>query len=261
MGDLAGRRALVTGGASGIGLATVRRFAQEGAAVTVVDLNEQAGRAAAGEVGGTFARCDVSRSAEVAEAFAAAEKAMGGLDLVYLNAGVSTGTAEIDELTDEEYRRVVGINVDGVVFGTREAVRAMKRAGGGTIVATASLAGIVAYPPDPIYGLTKHAVVGLVRALGPRVSDHGIAFEAVCPGIVETPLVGEENVRMLKESGFPLMRPDDVADAVMEAVTGAQSGGCWVVQPGRAPLRYEFRGVPGPRVEGAEGRVPPGIPR
>jgi NAD(P)-dependent dehydrogenase (short-subunit alcohol dehydrogenase family) len=253
---LEGRQALITGAASGIGLATARRLHKEGARVVVVDLSEAAGKEAADEVEGLFVRADVTSSDEVASAFEQAEAFLGGIDLAYMNAGVTSGITDIDALTDEEYLRVRSVNVDGVVFGVREAVRSMKRSGGGSIVATASIAGLNAYPPDPIYGLTKHAVVGLVRALGPLLQPHGITINAICPGIVETPLLGDGGAR-LKELGFPLIAPEDVAEAVVRAVTGGETGDAWVVQPGREPLAYKFRGVPGPRTPGAEGMEPP----
>lgn len=259
MGALDGRCAIVTGGGSGIGLATARLFTREGAKVAVADLNEEAAKEAASEIGGVAIRMDVADPTQVADAFQRAGSELGKVDIAHLNAGVTTGESDIAKLTDAQYRRILGANVDGVVFGAREAVRALDRAGGGAIVATASLAGIVAYPPDPIYALTKHAVVGLVRALGPPLSEKGITINAVCPGITETPLVGEEAVSFLKESGFPLLEPEDIADGVFRAVTSGEGGQCWVCQPGREPLAYEFRGVPGPRVAGAEGMVPPGV--
>src|SRR5881409_1084002 len=158
-GLLDGRGALVTGGASGIGLASARRLASEGARVVVLDVNEADGKAAAEEVDGQFVRCDVTDPSDVAEAVRQADEHLGRIDVAHLNAGVVSATNDVETLTDREYRRVMGVNVDGVVFGIREAARAMKP-GGGAIVATASLAGLVAYPTDPLYALTKHAVVG-----------------------------------------------------------------------------------------------------
>jgi NAD(P)-dependent dehydrogenase (short-subunit alcohol dehydrogenase family) len=241
-----GKRALITGGASGIGLATARRLEAEGAEVFVVDIAEVERK------DGNFIRADVSKSKEMEAAF---EKA-APIDIAHLNAGISGRVTEIDELTDEQYQRILGINVNGVVFGIREAVKLMKKSGGGSIVATASIAGLNAYPPDPVYGLTKHAVVGIVRALGPLLERHNITINAICPGIVETPLVGEGAAR-LKELGFPLIQPEEVAEAVVRAINGGGTGDAWVIQPGREPLVYKFRGVPGPRVEGAEGMEPP----
>jgi NAD(P)-dependent dehydrogenase (short-subunit alcohol dehydrogenase family) len=258
MGVLEGRRALITGGASGIGLATVRRFVDEGASVVIVDLNEKGGKEAAAEVGATFVRADVSDSAQVAGAFAQAVEALGGLDIAYMNAGVTTGQPEFGDLTDEQYFRILNINVNGVVFGVREAIRAMTP-GGGSILATASLAGLIAYGGDPIYALTKHAVVGLVRGLGATLPERGITINAICPGITETPLVGPDAVEFLKAANFPLIPPEWIAEACVRAITDGDSGRCWTIQPGRDPVKYEFKGVPGPRIEGAVGRVPPGM--
>jgi NAD(P)-dependent dehydrogenase (short-subunit alcohol dehydrogenase family) len=258
MGVLEGRRALITGGASGIGLATAKRFMDEGATVAIVDLNEEAGKKAADDIGAHFIRADASSSDEVAEAFRQGSEELGGLDIAYLNAGVTTQQPDFAHLTDEQYFRILNINVNGVVFGVREAVRAMTP-GGGSILATASLAGLIAYAGDPIYALTKHAVVGLVRGLGQTLPDLGITLNAICPGITETPLVGADAVRMLKEAKFPVIPPEAIADACVIAITDGSSGDCWAIQAGRDAVRYEFRGVPGPRIKGAEGMVPPGM--
>ncbi|HYZ91305.1 MAG TPA: SDR family NAD(P)-dependent oxidoreductase [Actinomycetota bacterium] len=259
MGKLEARRALITGGASGIGKATAQRFVEEGAAVTIVDFNEKAGKEVAGELGVDFVRADASDSIQVAEAFREASQAMGGIDVAYMNAGVTTQQPDFADLTDEQYFRILNINVNGVVFGVREAIRAMTP-GGGSILATASLAGLVAYAGDPVYALTKHAVIGLVRGLGLTLPERGITINAICPGITETPLVGEEAVEMLKAANFPLIPPSAIAEACVQAIDSGRSGDAWCIQPGREPVRYTFHGVPGPRVEGAVGRVPPGTP-
>ena len=260
MGLLEGRRALVTGGASGIGLATVKRLTAEGASVAVVDMNEAAAKEAAAEIGGVAIAGDAGDSKDVKRFFDEAASAFGGLDIAYMNAGLTTGQADIAQLTDEQYERIRRVNLDGVVYGIREASRIMEADKGGSIVATASLAGIVAYGQDPIYALTKHGVVGLVRGYGLLVRERGLTLNAICPGIVETPLVGAEAAKMLKDNGFPLLQPEDIAEAVVRAITGGGSGECWVCQPGREPIVYEFKGAPGPRTEGAVGRVPPGVP-
>lgn len=251
------RRVLVTGAASGIGLATARRFTADGATVALVDVDAEAGQREAAALGGEFIAADVADSASVAAAFQQAEERLGPLDVAYLNAGVVTGETDIARLTDEQYRRIVGVNVDGVVFGVREAVRSMEPNGGGAIVATASLAGLIAYGGDPIYALTKHAVVGLVRGVASQLEPKGITINCVCPGIVETPLVGSEAAAALRRAGFPLIAPEEIAEAVVRAVRGGGTGEAWVVQPGRQPEPYRFRGVPGPRTEGAVGTVPP----
>jgi NAD(P)-dependent dehydrogenase (short-subunit alcohol dehydrogenase family) len=125
-------------------------------------------------------------------------------------------------------------------------------------VATASLAGIIAFAPDPIYTLTKHAVVGFVRSVAPQLHARGITINAVCPGVVDTPLVGEGRAR-LREAGFPMIAPEEIAAAVLDCIVGAATGTCVVCQPGREAEPYEFHDVPGPRTAGAEGRRPPGF--
>jgi NAD(P)-dependent dehydrogenase (short-subunit alcohol dehydrogenase family) len=255
MGQLDGKRALVTGGASGIGLATVRRFIDEGATVVIVDLNEVAGKQVADEVGAEFVRADVADGSSVSEAFRQAHQILGGLDIAYMNAGVTTQEIDITKITDEQYFRILNINVNGVFFGVREAARLMKD--GGAIVATASIAGLMGHAGDPIYTLTKHAVVGLCRSLAQQLGEKGITINAICPGITDTPLVGDEAKKFLTDAGFPLIPASGIAEAVMRAITSGESGNAWVIQPGREPMPYAFRGIPGPRAEGAEGMAPP----
>jgi NAD(P)-dependent dehydrogenase (short-subunit alcohol dehydrogenase family) len=211
------RSAVVTGGASGIGAAVVTALEEEGASVQSLDL------ATGFDVSDPDAWEDVA-----------------GADFAFLNAGVG-GSG--DDLAG--YRRMLGANVDGVVFGVRRMEQVM--APGSSIVATASLAGLMPMPADPIYTLTKHAVVGYVRAIAPHLAERGIRINAICPGFVDTPIVTPELREWIVSEGIPLMAPDQVADAVLAAARADDTGQAWVVQPGREPLRYEFRGVPGPR--------------
>src|SRR5207237_9560614 len=124
---------------TGIGLATARGLHAEGGRVVVLDLDAAGGKRAAEEVDGHFVRCDVTDSADVAEAFRQAEQHLGRIDVAHMNAGVVSRTNDIAELSDEEFRRVTGVNVDGVVFGTREAARAMTRSSGGSLGHNVSL--------------------------------------------------------------------------------------------------------------------------
>ncbi len=214
--------ALVTGSAGGIGTAIVTKLRTEGFEVQELDL-----------VNG-FDVADPE-----------AWEHIGSVDLACLNAGVVTNDGDIAALTDEQYRRAVGVNVDGVVFGVRRLDRVMPK--GSTIVVTASLAGLTAIPDDPIYGLTKHAVVGFVRSVAPQLAERGIRIQAVCPGWADTALTTNEFREDLVAKGFRLLEPSDVAEGVWAAYESEGTGEAWVVQPGREPMLYEFKGVPGPR--------------
>ena len=120
---------------------------------------------------------------------ALAVERLGGLDLAYLNAGVATGCGVGEDFDLERYRRAMGVNLDGVVFGMHAVLPALRERGGGAIVATASLAGLTGVPLDPLYAANKHGVVGLVRSLGPALSAEGIRVNAVCPGFAESAII------------------------------------------------------------------------
>ncbi len=216
------RRALVTGGRGGIGsaiVAALQRLEGDGPEVTVLDLPE----------------FDVGDP----EAWRALE---GRYDAAFLNAGIGIGVADVAKLADDDYRRIMGANVDGVVFGTREcAARLMPE--GGSIIATASLAGLTSMPFDPVYALTKHAVVGFVRSAAEGLAARGIRINALCPGFTDTPIVGDELRRRLRVS---LIDPAFIADAALRAASDAETGRAWVVQPNRVEP-FRFPGVPGPR--------------
>src|SRR5205823_496282 len=138
---------------------------------------------------------------------------VGAVDLACLNAGVLTGESDPRKLTDEQYRHALAVNVDGVVFGVRRLARVME---GGTIVVTASLAGLTAMPSDVVYSLTKHAVVGFVRSVAPLLEP--LRINAVCPGIADTAMIDRQR-DAFAAAGFPLLRPEEVADAVWLAAT------------------------------------------
>lgn len=254
MGTFDGKVALVTGGASGIGRAVVERLARDGASVVVADIDEAGGKEVASDVSGTFVRTDVSDPAQSQGAVAAAIETYGRLDIAHLNAGITTGESDIESLSVEQYRRAVGVNLDGVVYGAMAAVPVMSE--GGALVATASLAGLVPYAGDPVYGLTKHAVVGFVRAMADQLAPKGITINAVCPGFTDTPILGPF-AEEFRNAGFPLLEAREVADSVAQIVTSGGSGEIFVCQPGRTCEPYGFRGVPGPRSEGSEGMAPP----
>jgi NAD(P)-dependent dehydrogenase (short-subunit alcohol dehydrogenase family) len=143
-----------------------------------------------------------------------------------------------------------------VFFGVRAVTPALERRHGGAIVATASLAGLIAYSPDPVYAMTKTAVVGLVRALAPQLTARNITINAICPGLVDTPLLGPDARAMVEAANFPLIPVSDIGEAVFARVIGTETGQAWVCQMNREPISYRFANVPGPRGEIA-GRTPP----
>lgn len=246
--SMRGKVALITGGASGFGAAMARRLAGRGASVVVVDVNEEGAAAVAEEVGGVAMRCDVSSMQDNLAAVALAVERFGGLDVVCLNAGVSTGFGVEEDFDLEKYRRVMGINLDGVVYGLHAALPELRRRGGGDVVATASLAGLTAVPMDPIYAANKGAVVQLVRSLGPVLADSGIRLNALCPSFAYTNIItpireGLEGMRV------PILSVDAVMDAFESILDSGGSGQAWFVQYGRASEPFAFRNVPGPRAD------------
>ncbi len=254
--------ALITGGASGFGAEVARQLVRRGDSVVLCDIDEAGGQAVADEIGATFLRCDVSDYDEVVATTNAAEEVHGGLDLVFLNAGISTGCGIADDFDLQRYRRANGINLDGVVFGAHAAIPALRRRGGGSIVATASMAGLTGTPFDPVYGANKHAVVGLVRALGPALAPQGIRVNAFCPGFAETKIITDIK-STLQDSGVPIIPVHVAGRAVLSAFDSSETGQAFLLQAGRDAMVYKFRGIPGPLDEsGAPARPadPTGIP-
>ncbi|HEY2327292.1 MAG TPA: SDR family NAD(P)-dependent oxidoreductase [Gaiellaceae bacterium] len=209
-------KAVVTGGEGGIGRAIRARLEREGYEVESLDL-----------VNGF----DVTDPA--------AWERVEAVDLACLNAGV----------LGVDYKRALAVNVDGVVYGVQRLASVMNE---GAIVATASLAGLTGMPSDPIYSLTKHAVVGYVRSMAPLLEP--IRLNAVCPGIADTPMIDPVRDQL---ADFPLVDPAVVADAVWLAAASGRSGECWFIQPGRDPAPFRFPNLPGPRRDGESVGTPP----
>ncbi|HZC29926.1 MAG TPA: SDR family NAD(P)-dependent oxidoreductase, partial [Gaiellaceae bacterium] len=143
---------------------------------------------------------------------------------------------------DEEIERIVAANFLGVVYGVRECARRLMP-NGGSIVATASLAGLTGMPFDPMYTATKHAVVGFVRGAAPGLAERGIRLNALCPGFTDTQIVEDELRGRLPA---PLMEPSFVAEAALRALNDDATGEAWIVQPNRVE-KFRFPGLPGPR--------------
>lgn len=227
---LHGRVALVTGGASGIGLAVARRFAAEGARVVIADLDgERAGTAAASLGAGDVAvgvRCDVTRPEDCRGAVAVAEESFGALDVVHANAGTPF-TGEIELVDEATFDRVIGVNLKGVFFTVQAAVPGMKERRRGSVVVTSSLQGVLARPNYTPYTAAKHGVVGLVKGLALELAPWGIRVNAIAPAATDTPMlsgflggmgsVPDEAKETFRRS-IPLGRmatPEDSADAVL----------------------------------------------
>ncbi|MFZ4585988.1 MAG: SDR family NAD(P)-dependent oxidoreductase [Acidimicrobiia bacterium] len=239
------RKAVITGGASGIGFAYAQRVTASGGHVALLDVDTGRGAEAAAALNAPFIACDVRDRTAVDAAFADAVHQLDGLDIAFVNAGVAANASEPEDFTTDAWDRIRGINLDGVIWGITAAVDHMPN--GGTIIATASLAGLVAFAPDPMYTATKHAVVGFVRSLGPTLASRKITLAALCPGFARTPLVTDAIGDAADQLGVPLLDAADVAATVEEMVEHAEPGSCWIMQPGRTAAPYEFRGVPGPR--------------
>ncbi|HUC05506.1 MAG TPA: SDR family NAD(P)-dependent oxidoreductase [Acidimicrobiales bacterium] len=246
--DLNGKVALVTGGSNGIGEGVARSVAGQGAHVVVADLDEERGRQVAADLDGAFVRVDVSEPDQSKDAVAFALERFGSLHVVHLNAGVATSCGMGDDFDLDTYRRVMGINLDGVVFGMVAARPAIKASGGGVIVATASMAGLVAAPFDPIYAANKHAVVGLVRSVAMSYAADGIAVHALCPSFAYTNIIKGAEQHLL-DMGFPILDVADVVTTFGQILDAGpdRSGSCWYVVAGRASEPFAFRNAPGPR--------------
>jgi NAD(P)-dependent dehydrogenase (short-subunit alcohol dehydrogenase family) len=238
--------ALITGAASGFGRALTQALGSRGVRVLACDVDEVGGREAAAGADALFVHCDVSDPEQNAAAVAVALEEYGGLDMAFLNAGVATGTGLGEGFDLAAYRRAMGANLDGVVFGINAVLPAMKARGGGSIVATASLAGLTPVPMDPLYAANKHAVVGLVRSLGTVLAGDGIRINAVCPGFADTGIIAPFREQLVNQ-GLPIIPVERVTDVVIELFDGDTTGECWFVQAGRESQAFNFRGIPGPR--------------
>lgn len=212
---LRGRRVAVTGGAGDIGLATARRFAELGASVALLDVSAEALERATVEPGLTAVEVDVADPDAVRAAFDAVDDALGGLDVLIANAGVSERTAVLD-IGDEEWRRVVDVNLSGVFYCAREAGRRLVARDGGSILMTASTNGLKGYPNYAHYNASKAGVVVLAKTMALELAPT-VRVNAVCPGYVQTAMqLAEYTPEMMEEVNrrIPLGRhatPEEIA--------------------------------------------------
>jgi NAD(P)-dependent dehydrogenase (short-subunit alcohol dehydrogenase family) len=238
--DFSGKTAIVTGAASGIGRATAKALADAGAAVTLLDVSDELGASAAEESGGTYVHLDVSQP----DAWRALLSGFGRLDLLHLNAGIyDTQLPDITQVSDQRYRAYLGVNVDGVFFGLREAIPLLEQAHGAVVV-TSSMAGIVPLPSNPVYALTKWALIGFVRSVHGELERRRIRINALCPGAVATPLMGEDPRGLFADMGIVAFEPEDMAATVVDLLASDRSGEAVLHRPPWEAESVEFPRLP-----------------
>ena len=225
---LADSTALVTGASSGIGRAIALRFATEGADVVVADIREDPRESgdpthdrieAENDQRAEFVETDVSQIDDIEAAVRTATDTLGGLDVMVNNAGVFTASTPIETVDEEDYDRLMDINLKGVYFGSKLAADEMRAAGGGSIVNLSSVAGLVGYSGASTYCASKGGITNLTRELALELGPDGVRVNAINPGVIETAMTTEdEAVAGTMDEGIPLRRdgePDEVADVAL----------------------------------------------
>lgn len=221
MGKLQNKVAVITGGASGIGAATAKLFVSEGAKVVLVDLNEEKGKAFEAELKALnaealFVKANITSEEEVANIFKQTIEAFGRVDVVFNNAGIGRVHSSHD-LEYSEWRNTVNVDLDGVFLVARESIREMLKTGGGTIVNTASMFGLVGSSGSAAYNAAKGGVINLTRSLAVEYAEENIRVNALCPGFIDTPIIPEESKQALAEM-TPMKRlgqAEEMAKAVL----------------------------------------------
>lgn len=193
MDELKNKVAMVTGAASGIGRAAVELFAAEGAIVVAADVTDGAGQMLADELSRnghtcSYVHADVSKESDVEAMVHLALAQYGRLDVLFNNAGVEGDSAPTADATLDNWERVIGINLRGAFLGCKYGIQAMLRTGGGSIINTASVAGLVGFPGSPAYAASKGGVVQLTRTAALEYATQGVRVNCVCPGIIDTPM-------------------------------------------------------------------------
>jgi NAD(P)-dependent dehydrogenase (short-subunit alcohol dehydrogenase family) len=249
-----GSVALITGGTGGFGRALATLLRQREVTVVLADLDTPANREVATGLGASFVALDVTDRAANAVVVASVEAEHGRLDVAFLNAGIAGKSR--DTLDVDEFLKVVDVDLFGVVYGTEAALPALRRAGGGSIVVTASLAGLAPVATDPGYSVAKGGAIAFVRSLAPRLTGDGITMSAICPGFADTAIIDPLRAEFTA-ADFPVLSADEVAEAMLAAWAGAEPGAAYVVQPGVGAIPYKFKGVPAARTASGETAVVP----
>ena len=254
--EIKGKVGVITGGSSGIGRATAERLAKEGAAIVVADLDEAGGAETVKRIesaGGraVFVKADVTRIEDARRMLDTAVSKFGRLDILHNNAGIGVGAPGFPEAPPERWHLVIEIDLQAVILGTGLAAPLMQKHGGGTIINTASMAGLYPHRQDVVYGAAKGGVVNFTHSLAFWEAERKIRVNCVCPGIVDTPLV-RKGIEAATKLGFlakpfvpaKMIQPEEIADAVVSLVRDDSLFGCaleirptgrQIVDPRRAP--------------------------
>jgi NAD(P)-dependent dehydrogenase (short-subunit alcohol dehydrogenase family) len=250
-----GSVALITGGTGGFGRALARKLKALDVTPVLADLDSDRARSVAAELDCPFVVLDVTDRTANEAVVTQIEAEHGRLDAAYLNAGISAAKSD-DALDLDEFMKVVEIDLFGVVYGAQAARPAIKRAGGGAIVVTASLAGLSPMAGDPGYSVAKGGAIAFVRSMAPRLAAEGTTITAICPGFADTAIIDRIRDQFVA-ANFPVLTADEVADAMIDAWTSGEPGAAYVVQPGVGTVPYKFKGVPAARTASGETAVVP----
>ena len=224
--EVEGKTALVTGAGSGIGRAIALAFAREGANLVLTDLRREGmdetlalAKAERGDIKSELVEADAGKPEDHAKAVKAALDAFGRLDVAVNNAGIGGRQANVEELTPEDWRKTIEVNLNGVFYAMNAQIPAMLKGEGGAIVNMASILGQVAMPTSSAYVASKHGVIGLTRAAALENATRGIRVNAVGPGFIETPILGEDKEKLDYFSNLhPIKRlgqPEEIANLVV----------------------------------------------